>query len=150
MKNGVHNHAAAKIGISSTGKQMHYSAGAIIKQEGKYLLIDRAVMPYGFACPAGHVDEGEDPEQSLKREVEEETCLKIVSYRLVNEEEVQGNRCSKDIPIHYWYVFECTAEGTPKRNLRETKSIGWYTKKDIKKLKLEPVWEYWFKKLKII
>jgi 8-oxo-dGTP pyrophosphatase MutT (NUDIX family) len=129
---------------------MHYSVGALIKKDGKYLLIDRVQPPFGFAGIAGHIDEGENPEQALKREVEEESGLKIEKYKLLFEEELDWNWCSKGVGIHYWYLYECDVSGKIKENYTETKSIGWYSAEEIKKLKLEPVWEYWFKKIKII
>jgi len=139
-----------KQGKSRDGKLMHYSVGALIKKDNKYLLIDRVKAPLGFAGPAGHIDEGEDKIQSLKREVEEESGLKIDNYKILFEEELDWNQCSKGVDIHYWYLFECNVSGVIKRNYAETKSIGWYAVNEIKKLKLEPVWEYWFKKLNII
>lgn len=90
---------------SSKGAPMHFSVGAAIKNGEKYLLIDRAIPPWGFAGPAGHVDEGESETESL---------------------------------------------GRVKRDIRETKSIGWYTPDEIKKLELEAVWKYWFEKLGVL
>lgn len=139
-----------KQGVSSHNQPIHYSVGAIIRQGDKYLLIDRAQIPYGFACPAGHIDEGEDEITTLKREIEEEVGLKIKSYKLLIEEEAQNNICTKGVNIHYWRVYSCEAEGEVHRNYRETKSAGWFTMEEIRKLKLEPVWEIWFKKLKMI
>ena len=139
-----------KQGKSKDGKLMHYSVGALIKKDGKYLLIDRVKPPLGFAGLAGHIDEGEDKIQALKREVEEESGVKIDNYKLLFKEELDWNWCSKEVDIHYWYLFECNVSGEIEQNYIETKSIGWYTVNEIKELKLEPVWEYWFKKLKII
>ncbi len=34
-----------KQGVSSNGNMMHYSAGAVIEKNGKYLLIDRVHLP---------------------------------------------------------------------------------------------------------
>ena len=65
-------------------------------------------------------------------------------------EELGWNWCSKGVGAHYWYLFECSVSGEMERNEQETKSAGWYRKDEIKTLKLEPVWEYWFKKLNII
>ncbi|HLC86963.1 MAG TPA: NUDIX domain-containing protein [Candidatus Nanoarchaeia archaeon] len=142
--------ATPKLSTSRKGKPMHSSVGAIIKKDDKYLLIDRVHEPFGFASLAGHIDEEETEIEAVKREVEEESGLKILSYKQVLEEEVHENKCHHGINIHYWYVFEADAFGEIKENHRETKSIGWYSKEQIKKLKLEPVWHHFFKKLKIV
>lgn len=142
--------AIPKLGISKKGQPMHYSVGALIKKGNKYLLIDRVKPPYGFAGLAGHIDEGENAEQTLLREVMEESGLKVLNYKCLFEEELDWNVCSKCVGIHYWYLYECEVEGDIKRNELETKSIGWFSKSELKKLTLEPVWMYWFKKLNII
>ncbi|MCD4666189.1 NUDIX hydrolase [archaeon] len=139
-----------KLGKSKDGRDMHYSVGALIKKDNKFLLIDRKKPPLGFACLAGHVDENETPEKTLIREVEEESGLKVTNYKLIFEEELSWNWCNFGIQTHYWYVFECEFSGNIVKDEVESKSIGWYTQEEIKKLKLEPSWEYWFKKLKII
>lgn len=139
-----------KLSKSKSGKEMHYSVGAIIKKDNKYLLIDRVHEPLGFASLAGHIDENESPIEAIKREVLEESGLKITNPKLLMEEEVDENRCHSGINTHYWYVFEAEASGSIKENDKEVKSIGFYTKEQMKKLKLEPVWNYFFKKLKII
>jgi len=138
-----------KLGKTENGKDMHYSVGALIKKEGKYFLIDRAIVPLGFAGVAGHIDEGETPEEALKRELKEETNLDLVNYQLIFEEEIE-NPCSKGVDYHHWYVFECEVSGKIKRSERETNSASWYTQGQIRILRLEPAWEYWFKKLGII
>lgn len=139
-----------KQGKSKNGQPMHFSVGALILKDEKYLLIDRSVPPFGFAGLAGHIDEDETSEQALKREVEEESGFRIENFKLIFEEELGWNWCNKGVDIHYWYLYEANVSGKIKQNLRETKSIGWYSVEEIKKLKLEPVWEYWFKRLNII
>lgn len=140
-----------KKGTARNGQEMHYSVGAVIEQDGKYLLIERNVPPLGFASIAGHVDEGEDNiAKAMIREVEEESGLKVISYEFLKEEELDWNWCSKGVNVHYWYVFKCKVEGTFKVNEREVNSIAWYTPEEIAKLNLEPVWKYWFEKLGII
>lgn len=140
------NQAKPKIGNSTKDKPMHYSVGALIRKGDKYLLIDRVKPPYGYAGLAGHVDEGEEPESALSREVKEESGLKVISYKIIQEEELDWNKCSKGTETHYWYLYECEVEGNIKRNFSETKDIGWFTKEEISKLNLEPVWKYWFEK----
>jgi len=142
--------APPKTVVTKDNKTMHFSVGAVIKRGGKYLLIDRAQMPLGFAGIAGHVDKGEEPLEALRRELKEESKLILEDARLIFEEVQENNVCTKRITVHHWYLFECQVHGAIKRNLHETKSIGWYSKEEIKNLTLEPVWAYWFKKLKIV
>ena len=78
---------------NSKGSPMHFSVGAVIEINGKYLLIDRDMEPFGFAGLAGHIDEGETPEETLFRKVDEESGLKIKKYVLLFEEEVEWNWC---------------------------------------------------------
>ncbi len=139
-----------KIGLSKEKKEMHYSVGALIKKDGKYLLIDRAKPPFGFAGLAGHIDEGETKTEALFREVKEESGLKVEKYQLLFKEELDWNTCNKRIGVHYWHLFKCEASGEIRKYSSEEKSIGWYTKEQIVDLKLEPVWEYWFRKLGIL
>lgn len=139
-----------KEGKSKDGITLHYSVGALIKVGGRYLLIDRAIPPFGFAGLAGHIDQGETEIEALKREVKEESGLKVERWRLIFEEEIIWNKCASGFKGHHWLLFECLVSGEIKQNYKESKSIGWYKKEDIKKLKLEPVWEYWFKKLGVI
>jgi len=141
--------ANPKKALSTTGKPMHYSVGAIIKKENKYLLIDRAVPPPGFAGVAGHVDENETDEQALKREVKEESNLDVTHCTLLLEEEVEDNPCVLNCTVHHWKVFKCITKGEVHKN-NESKLIGWFTPAQIQNLNLEPVWKYWFQKLNII
>jgi len=140
----------AKTGQSINGHLMHYTSAALIKRDGKILMIDRKIFPFGFACLAGHIEEGETPEEALEREVAEESGLKIIRSKKIFEEEIDGNVCSRSVSVHYWHVYECECEGEPALFTLEEKSIGWYSPEEIKTMTLEPIWEYWFKKLNII
>lgn len=129
---------------------MHKSVGAIIKKDNKYLMVDRLKPPFGFACLAGHVDEGETPEQALIREVKEESNLEVKKYKLLIHEFLEWNECSRGIMGHDWFVYECKVEGETKLKEDEAKKISWYSLEEIKKLNLEPAWKHWFEKLKIL
>jgi ADP-ribose pyrophosphatase YjhB (NUDIX family) len=142
--------AEYKTGTASNGKLLHYSAGAVIKKDDKYLLIDRVNPPYGFAGLAGHIDEGESADEAVVREIKEESGLKIISKRLIFEEEILWNYCKDGTQVHKWWLYECEVEGNVVQDKEESKSIGWYTTDEIKNLNLEPVWKYWFEKLGII
>ena len=84
------------------GKTIHLSVGAVIRNaEGKILMIDRLKTPFGFACPAGHIDEGEAPDTALIREVLEETGLKIKNIRFA----AATNDISPEERTHYLTIF---------------------------------------------
>lgn len=131
---------------------MHKSVGAIIKdKEGRILMLDRKKFPFGWACPAGHIDKGEKPEEALVREVREETALIAEDYKLIFHEFISWNKCSRGVSGHDWYVYEILRwSGDLKIDETEEKSIDWKSQEEIKKLQLEEVWEYWFKKLGIL
>lgn len=128
----------------------HQSVGAIIESRGKYLLIDRQKFPFGYAGIAGHIKREETPRKALAREIKEESNLKLKKAKLLIHEFVEWNICSKGIRGHDWYVYKCECQGKAVRNPKEAKTLGWYDVKEVKSLKLEKVWHYWFKKLKII
>ncbi len=132
------------------GETMHFSVGVVIEVDGRYLLIDRDMEPFGFAGLAGHIDEGETPEETLFRKVGEESGLKIKKCSLLFEEEVEWNWCRIGVRSHYWYLYKCEVEGEVENNPEASKSIGWYAHEEMKNLKWEPVWKYWFEKLGIL
>lgn len=131
---------------------MHTSSGIIIRNnDGEILMMDRVAYPYGWACPAGHVEEGETPEQAVLREAKEETGIDVTEYKLLLEEFVEWNECVKGEKGHYWYLYEAQDwEGEIKKSEKESKDMQWLPPKNIKKLSLEPVWQYWFQELEII
>ena len=136
-----------KEGKTKEGTRKHYSAGVIIKKDGKYLLINRAIFPPGYASPAGHVDEKETPEEAVKRELKEETGLEARKLKLLIHEEVPGNVCHHGVSVHEWFVYGCEWEGKLKISKGEAKGWGWYSPKQMEELTLEKIWDYWFRKL---
>jgi len=146
MANGIR-----KVGKSKDGREMHYSAGVIVSHEGKYLMLDRKNPPPGFAAPAGHIDEGEEPKAAALREVFEETGIQLKDAEFICEEELPWDYCKGGTQVHYWYLYKAEAP-TEKFILdeEEEKSLAWYTRDELKKLNLQDAWKYWFEKLKII
>lgn len=145
-----------KLGRSSDGRLMHYSAGAIIQDgQGSFFLMDRMFEPYGFAGMAGHVDEGEDPLAALKREGWEELHTELRDVVLLREEEVPWNFC-RSARVHYWYLYRATVDPALVRvDPHEAKGSGWFTKNEIWAARygegeigcpliLEDVWRHWF------
>lgn len=138
-----------KEGRTKQGAAKHYSAGVIIKKDGKYLLINRAIFPPGYASPAGHVDKTETPEQAAKRELKEEVGLEAKKLKLLIHEEIPGNLCHFGVSVHEWFVYDCEWKGTVKVS-KEAKDWGWYSPEQMKKLTLEKIWDYWFRKLEVL
>ncbi len=139
-----------KEGKTKDGITKHYSAGVIVKKDSKYLLINRVQFPPGYASPAGHVDEGETPEEAVKRELKEEAGLEAKKLKLLIHEEVPGNICHRGVTVHEWFVFEAEWEGKPDVNVGEAKDWGWFSPEEMEKLTLEKIWYEWFKKLGVL
>jgi len=139
-----------KITKHKDGKITHHSVGALIEHEDKHLLIDRANPPLGFAGIAGHIDEGEDDLTALRREIKEESGLDLEDAELLYSEFLESNVCKRGVRGHDWKLYRCKVSGNIVENHEETKSIGWHSVEQIKELQLEPVWDYWMKKLGVI
>ena len=133
------------------GQILHYSVGAIIERAGKYVLLDRLKPPYGFACPAGHVDARELNCRAMDREVYEETGLEVLLYsHVIKNRRVYDNKCRHGVSVHDWDVYLCQVKGVLTQNPQESKSLGLYSKEEIATLGLEPIWREFLKELKII
>ena len=129
----------------------HVTVGAIIEREGKIYLMDRSNPPFGFACPAGHVEQDETPDEAVVREVKEETRLDVVESKLLYREYYDWNKCTKGGEGHYFYVYKCdVADGEAHRDEREAVTAGWYTPAQVKHLTLERVWGILLRKYGII
>ena len=149
----------------------HTSVGMLVWKDEKLLLIERAKFPFGFAIPAGHVDDDSSYEDAAKRELREETGLDTETLELVAEERKENHCRREDGTWHYWKMYKIIPAGDLDRSLDETKQIGWYTKDRVKTLGektekynngdiseeeweqdpgLEPVMYEWFKELKIL
>ncbi|MCC7570460.1 NUDIX domain-containing protein [Candidatus Micrarchaeota archaeon] len=138
--------------IEYQGEQIHVSVGAVIIVDNKILMIDRVNFPLGWACPAGHVDEGETVEQALVREVREETGFNVTFAKEIYTEFTSWNECNRGVKGHFWHIFLCTGEGKITTSKKEVKDWGWKKLDEIEEIlkseKMEEVWVFWFKKFK--
>lgn len=147
------------------------SVGILIWKGGKLLLIERKLFPFGFAPPAGHVDDKGGFEEAAREEVQEEVGLNPTDIRLVTEGK-KDNRCRREGGSwHYWKIYEAEASGNLQPSEDETKQVEWYSREQIKALShrtekylkgemsekewqknpgIETVWYEWFKELGII
>lgn len=155
----------------SVKKCDHTSVGIHVWRDCKLLLIERRKFPFGFAPPAGHVDDRPSFEAAAEEELKEEVGLQVKSLRLIFEGK-KDNPCRRESGTwHYWKIYNGEVEGEVQRSSEETKQAGWCSKEEIDNLAkrteqylegkvseeewqkspgLEPVWYQWMKELKII
>ncbi len=117
---------------------------AILRYKDKYILIQKGKGPFKgrWDLPGGKIDFGETPEQTLKREISEETGLKLRSYKLVSVE-AYTHETKKENFHHTGVIFKAAAKDIRKlkREPDGNDSFGAeiFSEKDIKKLKLTPL-----------
>jgi 8-oxo-dGTP pyrophosphatase MutT (NUDIX family) len=118
------------------------------------LLIDRKRFPFCWAGVAGHIEEGEKPEEAAKKELREEVGLKAKKLKLVLKKRFYPNPCRRGGKSHFWWVFKTEWAGKVQVNKKEVKEYRWLTKEQLAELmksgKLELVWEKIFNKIKIL
>ena len=112
----------------------HTSVGILVSRDDKLLLIERARFPFGFALPAGHVDDDPTFESAAARELKEETGLVVRALALVAEGRKENCCRRTDGTWHYWKLYKADAESETRENGDEVRSSGWYSKADIKRL----------------
>jgi len=146
----------------------HKSVGILVRRNGELLLIERKKFPWGFAPPAGHVDNDRFFESAARRELSEEVGLQVTNLKLVAEGRKE-NKCRRENGgWHYWKIYEAEAKGDLNRSKDEAKQARWFSPTEIgiltertrKYLRgeiceeewerspgIEPVWLEWFTKL---
>ena len=155
---------------SQNGRQEcdHTSVGMLVWRVGRLLLIERRRPPYGYAPPAGHVDDRQSFEAAARAELEEEVGLRAESLKLLVEGR-KDNPCRRvNGTWHYWRIYLAEASGDVKPSQTETKRFLWCSVSCLTALKtrtdqylageideatwvrapgLEPVWREWLSHL---
>ncbi|MDP3792519.1 MAG: NUDIX hydrolase [bacterium] len=113
----------------------HTSVGVIARDnQGKILMIERKMFPFGFAPPAGHCDGDQYPVACCK-EFRQETGLEVVGAPkplILIKNARTPNMCRRGGLYHFWQVFEVKWKGERQRSLDETKWIGWMSVEEIR------------------
>ena len=106
--------------IRFTQKKFTVSVVAVVlNKEGKILLLDHFLRPgASWALPGGFIEAGEQPEAAIKREICEETTLRLENVKLLNV---------RTINSHIEILFRAEAEGKPVPNSGEINAAGWFT-----------------------
>lgn len=139
---------AGRTKVKKTARGLiHFSAGAIIELDGRYLIMKRATYPFLYATVGGHVDKGETMARALTREVKEETGLTIKTKKFIFQGLLDHDSCSRGVDRHFWNLFLVRAQGTLKRKQKESTRLRWYTKAQMKRLRFTTPVEYIFRKI---
>lgn len=105
----------------------HESAGVFVRnKQWEYLFFKRTIFPFSLTVPSGHVDVGESPFESAKRELEEEIGLRTDSLVYIGTEDIKGDSCRRGADAHRWSAYLAHYEHTPKiKILEEGNSPVW-------------------------
>ncbi len=116
-------------------KPVKATVGAVCEHGGTVLLERRSNDPFnGYWCiPGGHIEFGEPVEDALRREVQEETGLRVTSLRFLNY-------YTEYFAQLEWHavalVFVCSVEGTEAAQQGEVSQLQWFELKDALQLPL--------------
>lgn len=92
--------------VADDGEYWHESAGMFIcNPEGKFLFYERLMFPFAVTVPAGHVDAGEDPRDTARRETEEEVGYKADKFIAIASDDIVGDSCRRGSDAHRWHVY---------------------------------------------
>ena len=102
----------------------------VFNEKGEVLLLDHVLRPQsGWAIPGGFMNFGEQPDKALRREICEETGL-----RLKNLEMFRVRTIGKHVEI----LFRAEADGVAEVKSFEINAIGWF-KTDSLPEKMTPI-----------
>ena len=97
------------------------TAGAIVTDNrGRVLLLKHRFRPgSGWGMPGGFIEEGEQPEEALRRELREEIGLEIEKLKLFT---TRAFKNPKQVEI----VFSCQAAGNTDQLNFEIQKAAWF------------------------
>lgn len=104
-------------------------AGAVILNENKSILLMHRNTPKlkQWELPGGKIENGEEPEQTAKRELKEELGVDVEVKRYLGCEEFSD---SDEILKYHWYLCELK-EQEPKIMEAKFDKIKYFTKEDL-------------------
>ena len=113
-------------------KKVDYADNLVFNEKGQLLLLKRSELaefkPGHYTIPGGHVDSGEDFETAAKRELLEESGIKLENVIEVGKYE------NEDVCIHYFRSDVVNVE--PVLQEEEIWSYEWVDPKELEKYKM--------------
>lgn len=88
----------------------HETGGIFVyNQRHEFLFFERMAFPFGLTVPAGHVDHGEPPARTARRELFEETGVSLPqrAFTHIATDDIHGDQCRRGADIHRWHSFAC-------------------------------------------
>jgi len=128
-------------------KKLHLGIYGIIVKDNKILLVRKSRGPYTgkLDLPGGSIEHGETVDQTLSREIIEETGIKINKYKLFDNYTVVVDFVDEkgEISMHHVgliYLIESfdDSELVKERDFEDTLGTDWYEVGELKKDQLSP------------
>ena len=113
--------------VRATQKTFTVSVGAIVTNaEGKVLLLDHVLRPAsGWGIPGGFLDQGEQPDAAIRRELREETGIELENLKMIRV---------RTLNRHIEMLFRAESNDVARVSSREIKSLDWF---DVDKMPAE-------------
>jgi 8-oxo-dGTP pyrophosphatase MutT (NUDIX family) len=116
--------------VGQGGEYWHETAAVFVANgQGEFLFFERRRHPFGLTVPAGHVDKGELPAHTARRELGEETGIQLsqVRFKHIATDMIRGDECRRGSDSHRWHSFATTVPSSApvKIDQREGVSPVW-------------------------
>lgn len=108
------------------------AVSAAIRRDGRFLLVLRAHAPARglYAFPGGRIEPGESAEAAVRREVIEETGVRVEEVRHYRDIEL-GSAATR---LYRLSVFVCAYGGGEAVAGDDAEEAGWYTTREMESL----------------